>query len=361
MYKVSIDPHWHISFGKKPAMDTALLLQLLTVIHSKGAILQAAKSLGLSYRHAWGLLREAEKIFGAPLLQKHRGRGTTLTKLGTTLLWADRRIAARLSPTLESLSSELERELSKSISDATQAMRLYASYGFAVAALMEKINAKELPVELRYLNSLESIAALAQKECELAGFHVPIGQFETESVKLMMQYLCPKKHELIYLAHLKQGLLVAPGNPHNIKKLEDITKKGIRFVNRQTGSGTRRTLERLLKESKIPTHSINGFEVAEFTHAAVAAYIASNMADVGFGVETAARHFGLDFVPLMQERYFFAIGKNEWKKTPLSNVLEIIQSDDFKQHVNQLGGYDATQAGRVLSLKEAFGKNINVK
>lgn len=358
MYKVSIQPHWRIAFGKNPPMDTALLLRLLTVIHSEGAILQAAKILGLSYRHAWGLLREAENIFGAPLLQKHRGRGTTLTRLGTTLLWADRRIAARLSPTLESLSSELERELSRSISDSTNPVRLYASYGFAVAALMERINAIELPVELRYLNSMESIAALSQKECELAGFHIPVGAFETEIVQMFMQYLCPEKHQLIHLAHLKQGLLVARSNPKKIERLKDITRQGIRFVNRQTGSGTRRTLERLLDESKIPHHAINGFETAEFTHAAVAAYIASDMADVGFGVETAARHFGLDFVPLMQERYFFALCRDEWKNAPLNDVLDIIRSADFKKHVNQLGGYDATNAGQILSLKEAFGKAI---
>lgn len=356
MYKVSIEPHWRIALGKKPSIDTALLLRLLTVIHSEGAILQAAKILGLSYRHAWGLLREAEDIFGAPLLQKHRGRGTKLTGLGTTLLWAERRITARLSPTLESLSSELERELRRSVSDSTDSVRLYASHGFAVAALMERINQSELPIELRYLNSLESIAAFSQKECELAGFHVPIGTFKTETIEPFMHYLSPKEHQLIHLANLSQGLLLAPGNPKNIKGLEDITQSGIRFVNRQTGSGTRAALELLLEENNIPPGAINGFETAEYTHAAVAAYIASDMADVGFGVETAARYFGLDFVPLMQERYFFAIGKNEWQKNPLSDVLKILQSEEFKHHVNQLGGYDAKDAGDILSLKEAFGR-----
>lgn len=71
-----------------------MLLRLLGAIQSEGAILQAARNLGLSYRHAWGLLREAESLFGAPLLEKHRGRGTTLTHFATTLLWAERRIAA---------------------------------------------------------------------------------------------------------------------------------------------------------------------------------------------------------------------------------------------------------------------------
>ena len=355
MYKVSIEPHWQIAFGKNMPIDMALLLRLLTAIHAEGAILQAAKTLGISYRHAWGLVREAEDILGAPLLQKHRGRGATLTRLGTILLWANRRINARLSPTLESLSSELERELSRSISDFTDSIRLYASYGFAVAALMERISEMKLPVELRYLNSMESIAAFSQRECDLAGFHVPIGTFETETMQLFMQYLCPKKHELIHLAHLKQGLLVSPGNPKKIRKLEDITRPGIRFVNRQTGSGTRRILEHLLKKNNIPHSAINGFEIAEFTHAAVAAYIASDMADVGFGVETAAHHFDLDFVPLMEERYFFAVYRNEWQNTPLNDVLGVMRNEDFKQHVNQLAGYDARNAGQILSLKEAFG------
>ena len=86
MYKVSIEPHWRIAYGKKPSIDTAILLRLLDSIQTEGAILQAAKGLGLSYRHAWGLLREAESIFGTPLLEKHRGRGTTLTRFATTLL-----------------------------------------------------------------------------------------------------------------------------------------------------------------------------------------------------------------------------------------------------------------------------------
>lgn len=49
-------------------------------------------------------------------------------------------------------------------------MRLCASHGFAVSTLMESINHAELPIELRYQNSMESIAALAQDDCEIAGF-----------------------------------------------------------------------------------------------------------------------------------------------------------------------------------------------
>ncbi|MDR1310785.1 MAG: helix-turn-helix transcriptional regulator [Burkholderiaceae bacterium] len=355
MYHVSIETHWRIGTRGGPVMDTTSLLHLLTLIHTSGSILQAAKVVGMSYRHAWNRLHEAETVFGAPLIQKKRGKGATLTRLGNTLLWADRRITARLEPTLESLSSELEGELSRSTSDTTAPLRLYASYGFAVAALMERINQTALPVELRYLNSMESIAALSQKECELAGFHVPVGHFEAETLRLFLPYLHPQELRFIHFANLNQGLLVTRDNPKKIRKIRDLTRKGVRFVNRQVGSGTRRILEWLLKRDHISSAHINGFETAEFTHAAVAAYIASNMADVGFGVETAARQFGLDFVPVMQERYLFAVRRDVMEKPTMDRFLAILRSEEFRQHVNQLGGYDATHTGRIMRLHEAFG------
>ncbi len=355
MYKVSIEPHWRISYDKNAAIDTALLLKLLSEIQAQGAIFQAAKAVNLSYRHAWGLLREAESIFGGALLKKQRGRGTRLTHLATTLLWADRRIAARLSPTLESLSSELETELGKSVLGAHNTVRLIARHGFAVEALVSRLNSADLPIELRYLSSTGAIAALTRQECDLAGFHIPLGDFEAESVALYTPWLDAEKHCLIHLAILNQGLFVAHGNPKNISALSDLTREDVRFVNRQTGSGTRMLLESLLAKNDIAINAINGFQTEEFTHSAIAAYIASGMADAGFGVETAARRFGLNFIPLVQERYFFAAAKKSLQKSPLRDVVTILQSAEFKAQVNQLIGYDATSTGQVLTLKEAFG------
>ena len=354
MYKVSIEPHWRIAYGKNAAIDTALLLRLLSAIQSEGAIFQAAKAVNLSYRHAWGLLREAETIFGGTLLEKQRGRGTRLTHLATTLLWADKRIAARLSPTLESLSSELETELGKSVLGAHNTVRLMARHGFAVEALVKRIISAGVPIEFRYLTSTGAIDALARHECDLAGFHIPLGDFEEESVRRFTRLLDPTQHCLIHLAILNQGLFSAPGNPRNIKSLADLTRPDVQFVNRQIGSGTRMLLEMLLEKENIAPNEIKGFETEEFTHAAIAAYIASGMADVGFGVETAARRFSLEFLPLVRERFFFAVDHEAMQKQPLRDVIAILQSDDFKAQVNQLVGYDASDTGRILTLDEAF-------
>jgi len=354
MYKVKIKPHWEISRDSDSPLDTAVLLTLLTSIQETGSIANAAKLIGSSYRHTWGLLRDAEKMFGHPLIQTGRGRGSSLMPLAEKLIWADRRVAARLSPILESLSSELEWELSKAVAGQPQVIRLNASHGFAVAALLNQLNERHLPVELRYRNSADAVAALAHQECDLAGFHVPLGEFEDAAMAVYSQWLDQDKHCLIHLAVRNQGLMVAPGNPKQITGLRDLSRDGVQFVNRQTGSGTRMLLELMLDKEELSASAIDGFETAEFTHSAIAAFIASGMADVGFGVQTAAERFGLDFIPLIRERYFFAVSTEAMKDPLMQQVLGILQSDAFREIVNQLAGYDGSDTGSILPLSTAF-------
>ncbi len=355
MFKVQIRPHWEIRFGAAPPLDTAALLGLLLAVQDTGSIAQAAKSVKLSYRYAWGLLREAEQLFGDSLLQTGRGRGTTLTPLAQKLVWADRRIAARLSPTLESLASELEVELGKMAPDRLRMIRMDASHGFAVAALMVHLNKVEMPVELRYRNSTDAVAALSRRECDLAGFHVPTGHFQPAAMDWYTRWLDPAQHCLIHLAVRHQGLFVAPGNPLKIRGLEDLVRSDIRFVNRQIGSGTRKLLELMLNDGNINVHDINGVNSAEFTHSAVAAYIASGMADVGIGVRTAAQRFNLDFIPLVRERYFFAVRQDAVDDPLIRQFITILQLPEYHLRVNELTGYDAADTGKILSLEEAFG------
>ena len=357
MFKVHIRPHWEISFQADAPLDTAALLGLLVAVQDTGSIAQAAKSVRLSYRYAWGLLREAEALFGAGLLHTERGRGTRLSALAEKLVWADRRIAARLSPLLESLASELETELGKVAEERLRLIRMDASHGFAVAALMVYLNKKEMPVELRYRNSTDAVAALSRRECDLAGFHVPTGQFERAAMAWYTRWLDPQQHCLIHLAVRHQGLFVAPGNPLRIESLADLTRHDVRFVNRQIGSGTRMLLELMLEEAGVSTHAIGGYNSAEFTHSAVAAYIASGMADVGIGVRTAAQRFNLEFLPLVRERYFFAIRTDALSDPLVRQFISILQLPEYHARVNELTGYDAADTGTIMSLEQAFGQH----
>ncbi len=354
MYKIHINPHWEISLSGETPLDTAVLLKLLVSIQKNGAIAKAAREVGLSYRYAWGLLRDGEKLFGEALMQTGRGRGTSLTPLAEKLVWADHRIKARLSPLLESIASELEGELSKMAAEKLSMIRMSASHGFAVAALLLQMIEAHLPIELSYRNSTDAVSALARRECDLAGFHVPLGQYQAPAFAMYSRWLDNDTHRLIQLAIRTQGLFVAPGNPHNILSLKDLAKPGIRFVNRQAGSGTRKLLELMLQDEGISSHNISGFESAEFTHSAVAAYIASGMADVGFGVETAARRFNLEFIPMVRERYFFALPVSSLNEPLIQSVLAIIRTPSFHTTINELAGYEASGTGEIFSLDDAF-------
>jgi len=355
MWRISIHPEWVVAPAGGEPHPLPELLPLLTAIQNSGSIADAARTTEMSYRRAWGMLRRFETEFGAPLVIKTRGQGTRLSTLAEKLLWADRRVAARLSPTLESLSSELEGELESLLAPARASLRVNASHGFAVAALVEALGRQHVPVELKYRTSTEAVAALARGECDLAGFHVAEGPFQKTSVAPYLVWLDPRRHVLIHLAHRTQGLFVASGNPKKISTLDDLARPDLRFVNRQVGSGTRVLIDLLLQRHGIDPGRIVGYENTEFTHAAVAAYIASGMADVGFGLEAAARRFGLDFIALLRERYFFACEAAAVNKALLRNVVALLRGEELRAVIDALPGYDGQLTGTVIELEQAFG------
>lgn len=350
MLKVEIRPDWILRDARGTPTALPALLSLLTAVSQSGSISKAATACGMSYRHAWGLLEQFGDQFGAQLVHKVRGQGTLLSPLAEKLIWADRRISARLSPLLDSLASELQQELARVLALEAQVLRLTASHGFAVAALVAQLGGQGVAVDIKYRSSTEAVAALAHGECDLAGFHLPMGKFEAAAAAAHRQWLDPARHAFLHLAYRQQGLFVAKGNPKRIGGLDDLVQPDIRFVNRQHGSGTRVLLELLLADRTLDTARIAGFDSAEFTHAAVAAFVASGMADVSFGVETAARRFDLDFIPICRERYFLACDRAALDTPPLQAAREAMASAAFRQVLDGLPGYDGTASGALETL-----------
>ena len=353
MFKVEIRPHWQLQAQDgQPVVQR--LVDLLVGIHETGSLARACARIELSYRYAWGILQQGQELLGAPLVISERGSGARLTALGEKLVWADKRITARLSPLLDSLASEIEVEFERAVAHADAILRIHASHGFAVETLHRFLTARGIAADLKYRSSQEVLASLARGNCDLAGLHVPIGEFETKFLRLYARSLRSGDYRLIDLATRRQGLMVAHGNPKKIRRIVDLKRRGVRFVNRQIDSGTRLLFDLLLAKHRINGRAIDGYDTGEYTHAAVAAYVASGMADAGLGIETPAQRFGLDFIPMVKERYFFLIRADIAESTAITPVLAILRSAAFRKVVDALPGYDATHCGRMLRLTEAF-------
>lgn len=168
-------------------------------------------------------------------------------------------------------------------------------------------------------------------------------------------WLKPRAQRVIHFVRRHQGLLVAAGNPLGIRTLMDIATKGARFINRQRGSGTHLALQRLLQEQGIEPAQINGYYTEEFTHLAVAAAIASGVADVGIGIEAAARRLKLDFIPLFVEDYYL-LGKRETiERADVDAIVTSLKSQEFAEHVRGIPGYDTSRTGEISSVSDVIG------
>jgi len=353
MLKLSIEPHWFLHKGGD-AHALPRVFELLRAIEEGRSIAAAAERLGVSYRHAWGLIRGASKEFGAPLLDMSRGRRATLSALGKRLVAADRRINARVAPLLDSLASELEAEIERARSGEGSVLRVHASHGYAIELLRNFLTRRNVATDVRYRGSMEALASLAGSNCDLAGFHAPLGELQREVLAFYVKWLDPASQVLIHLSTRRQGIMTAPGNPRTIFSLADLGKPGVRFINRQFGSGTRILLDLLLAREEVDSSKITGYDTGEFTHSAVASCVASGLADAAFGVEAGAREFGLDFIPVISERYFLICPEESLRTQLVRKIRDAMQSKQFRAEAARLPGIDVTEAGTVLRLDEAF-------
>ncbi|HTH76642.1 MAG TPA: substrate-binding domain-containing protein [Trinickia sp.] len=336
------------SVGREASLTD--IVPLLALIDETGSIAQAAEGRQLSYRHAWGLLRSLEARLGGELISKERGKGSALSALGRAVVQAQRACAERLDGPLKQLAGDVTAELNRQLG-ASGTTRIHASHGYAVAALVTQMSAREGgTVDIKYRESAEAVSALARGECDFAGFHLPRGAFRELCADIYRGWLDPKRHVLVYLTARKQGLFLAKGNPKGVRGLDDLARPDVKFVNRQPGSGTRLLLDLALNSVGVDPERINGYASTELTHTAIAAFVASGMADAGFGVAPAAHHFSLDFLPVVDEDYYFACDRGRLSAQPLATALAILRSAEFRASVATLEGYDPTHCGEVVDV-----------
>lgn len=329
------------------------LFDLLSALREHGSIQTVAKATGASYRHVWGALKQWEQTLGEPLVTWSRGQPARLTPFAERLLWAEARARTRMTPHIEALRNVLERVLAEARDGAQQLLTVYASHDLALPALRDQAADDGLHIELRFAGSMDALRHLAEGRCLVAGFHVPPLE---EGARVFAQglkpLLRPGRHKLIGCMLRTQGLMVAPGNPLKLRCMADVAAPAVRFVQRQAGSGTRLLADHLFAREGVaaPDDAL----LTEESHVAVAAAVASGLADAGLGIEAAARHFGLDFVPMIEEDYFMVCLADALELPAVQTLRATLATPRWRRSLDDLAGYAPSHSGEVLSLTRAL-------
>ncbi len=206
--------------------------------------------------------------------------------------------------------------------------------------LTKHMNILSLPV-----GSLDGLVNLRLGVCQISGSHLldESGEYNTPFVK----HLFPEGNmEIVTLAYRTQGLILTKGNPKGIKKIADLARNNVSFVNRNAGSGTRLWLDAELRKQKIPAEKITGYEISVKTHSEAASLIEAGKADVSLGLQAAAHQHGLDFIPLFEERYDLILPREQ--EQTLNPLLDYIQTADFRQLLSSLSGYSTAHSGEQI-------------
>lgn len=204
------------------------------------------------------------------------------------------------------------------------------------------------------MGSSKAIGALKRGEVHAAGVHLIDERSGAWNLPHLQRTLKGMDCLVVTFAHWEEGLIVTRGNPKKIRGVEDLARPALRIVNRESGSGARRLLDKQLETCGIPPAKIKGYGDEVFSHLEVASRVKAGSADAGVGVRAAASICGLDFVPLQAERYDLVIPKIYYETLPgLRVLLDVIVSRSFREELEALGGYDTRETGALQDLTAA--------
>lgn len=341
-----------------------------------GARLPSVRETARQWRCTPGTVSRAyRQLADEGLIDGHRGGGTRVTdsvlaEYPPQLRWAE--LVNRAEQyLLEALAAghgahESQAALSIAISrwralqEATPAeaaepaaqapLRFAGSHDLAVELLIQRLQerAPGQGPQAAFVGSLGGLMALARDEADIAGVHLWDAMTGTYNLPYVRRLLPGRRLALVTLAHRALGLIVPPGNPQGVGRLEDLIGDGVRWVNRQSGSGTRVWLDDQLVEKGVDHAQIEGYERLETTHMGVAQAVRSGQATAGLGIQAAAAAYGLQFVPLTEEVYQLVVPETLWDSPVWQAVLATIRSESFRSAVAELKGYNVAAAGQAV-------------
>ena len=201
-----------------------------------------------------------------------------------------------------------------------------------------------------HVGSMGGIMAIRRGEAHAAGCHLLDTATGGYNISFIKKYFPKGGVKLIRCVGRQQGLMVAKGNPLHIEKFADISRNGLRYVNRQKGSGTRILTDYLCQQDQLDVDAIYGYDREELTHNSVAVQIASGSADAGMGIYSAAKLYDLDFIPICIEEYDLLIPDHAWDTPQVQQLIATMKSEAFKEKILALGGYTVENPGEIIPI-----------
>ncbi len=196
--------------------------------------------------------------------------------------------------------------------------------------------------------STDGLRALNMGYTDIAWSHLFDPKSGEYNLPFLTTYLPNVEPVVVNLFERDIGFVTGPKNPLNIRGFEDLARKGVRFLNRQKGAGTRVLLDHHLKKFKISSSRICGYEKEVYTHFEVGLSILSKEADVGIATIAVSKLLGLSFTPIAHERFDMILEKTTFFHRGVQAFIEILSSSEFRKRVERIASYDFKHSGKIL-------------
>jgi molybdate transport repressor ModE-like protein len=312
------------SSGKSHAStDLSSIAILLREVQRGKTIQSAAEALDVSYRTLWNQLKVAEKALGTPLLLSTKGHGSKLSPAAESFLNS----VAEMERRFDRVSQDEVRRLSGELSSWMDPRPVRWVCCSSSDPLIEQVIDGLTHIDYQTMGSGQALERLLSGDADIAGFHLP----DQDSLLQVQAHLKSAGMMAYPLMRRTQGLMVSTGNPLRIKKLVDLARPEVRFINRQKGAGTRLLLDTLMEKEGIRSDRIRGYRHEEFTHTAVATAIVAGTADAALGLKYIASQFRLGFVPLEEETFYLAMSTRVHASKPIQKFIHSLQALATKQ------------------------------
>ncbi len=219
---------------------------------------------------------------------------------------------------------------------------------FALLSSHVSRHASDARVHCRFASSHAAVKALAAGQAHAAGTHMHNSDAAESNITLVEKMLTGTKVMVFAFSMFEEGLMVAPGNPLNIRTANDLARSDIRLVNRETGAALRVLLDDYLARAGVPTDAVNGYDNLVSSHSQGAQMVAYKLADAALGLRAVAVAHGLDFVPIQAVRCDLVIPYDLLDLSAIKILLDVLQTHAMRKELSSLPGYDASCTGKLI-------------